>query len=539
MIGILSACVPADKIIDILDSVSIASSNKNRSYARAGDTVAVSFRSNEAIRKVTVTINGKPAVVTDLYGRILKPPARITAVDDTQSIIYEQSAVVIDYYGRILKVTEPTRTTEEDDTESIITNQTVIFDQIKLLWMATRTMEEDDTEGEVTFTIDFEDLEGNAYTQRATIRQTVTFDKTPPTITGEATTDANEERWYFSNVTVRFKANDRLSGIADMTFDVPTFTGRPPTMDVAITTEGENQSVTGIATDKAGNTASDTVTGINIKKLIIVAVMDGAAYEEKIFSTCEDAMGAEDLDVDSSTSYAELPSFGVNKMANAMAKINDLTSTMVYTHKGFGANRSDVRLLLVGKSLGGAKFYRILYARAKELDEFYKVGVVLVDSHCVGPADEGDCCKWNGPRWPFRADYVYFTHRKADGDCDDCGDDCGDDCFNLGWLDRWNDYFNSQSEQGESDSRLRIFNIYSRRLYDGKITSILGYSFRDAYMNLHAVDWDGYSYDNVTYTNGVVHNLKTGDPEAVTHWNIAYCRETSNLIREAIRYIRQ
>ncbi len=53
-------------------------------------------------------------------------------------------------------------------------------------------------------------------------------------------------------MTVSFTANDALSGVASVTDPV------------TVSTEGTNKSVTGTATDKAGNSASATVSGINI-----------------------------------------------------------------------------------------------------------------------------------------------------------------------------------------------------------------------------------------------------------------------------------
>lgn len=79
-------------------------------------------------------------------------------------------------------------------------------------------------------------------------------DATPPTITGSATTVPNENGWYNSDVTVHFEASDDESGIESVT------------EDVILSGEGIGQSVTGTATDKAGNSASFTVGGINIDK---------------------------------------------------------------------------------------------------------------------------------------------------------------------------------------------------------------------------------------------------------------------------------
>jgi len=84
--------------------------------------------------------------------------------------------------------------------------------------------------------------------------QTIKIDKTPPSITGAPTNPANVYGWHNANVTVHFSASDTFSGIATVT------------SDMQFTSEGSNQSATGIAKDMAGNTASFTVNGINIDK---------------------------------------------------------------------------------------------------------------------------------------------------------------------------------------------------------------------------------------------------------------------------------
>jgi hypothetical protein len=84
--------------------------------------------------------------------------------------------------------------------------------------------------------------------------QEINIDKTPPSISGAATSSPNTNGWYKDNVVIHFTAADDGSGIETVT------------SDQTITTEGANQSVTGEASDKAGNTASTTVSGINIDK---------------------------------------------------------------------------------------------------------------------------------------------------------------------------------------------------------------------------------------------------------------------------------
>lgn len=93
------------------------------------------------------------------------------------------------------------------------------------------------------------DNAGNTATDSAL----VSIDKTAPTISGSTDRAANLNSWYKNDVTVSFAAADALSGVASKTAD--------KTLG-----EGSNQSVTGTATDAAGNAASATVSGINIDK---------------------------------------------------------------------------------------------------------------------------------------------------------------------------------------------------------------------------------------------------------------------------------
>jgi hypothetical protein len=97
------------------------------------------------------------------------------------------------------------------------------------------------------------DLAGN--TASATVGD-INIDKTAPTITGSRTPEANANGWNNTDVTVSFACADTLSGLAAGACPVPT----------TLTGEGANQSVSGSVMDKAGNTASVTVGGINIDK---------------------------------------------------------------------------------------------------------------------------------------------------------------------------------------------------------------------------------------------------------------------------------
>lgn len=94
----------------------------------------------------------------------------------------------------------------------------------------------------------------NAGNSEATKSVQAKLDKTPPKITYTGRTAANPGGWNNSDVTVNWTCADALSG--------------PMAASVSwtITTEGANQTATGTCTDNAGNSASDTQSGINIDK---------------------------------------------------------------------------------------------------------------------------------------------------------------------------------------------------------------------------------------------------------------------------------
>jgi RHS repeat-associated protein len=82
----------------------------------------------------------------------------------------------------------------------------------------------------------------------STITPTLTVDTTPPTITATASPAANGAGWNNGDVTVTFTCSDSGSGIA--TCQAP----------ITISTEGASQTVSGTATDKAGNSATASLT---------------------------------------------------------------------------------------------------------------------------------------------------------------------------------------------------------------------------------------------------------------------------------------
>ena len=93
------------------------------------------------------------------------------------------------------------------------------------------------------------DNAGNSATNTAV----VSIDKTPPTIQASVDRPANAAGWYDDDVVVTFACSDALSGIA--------VCSAKKTLG-----EGAGQSASGTAKDKAGNTATDSVSGINVDK---------------------------------------------------------------------------------------------------------------------------------------------------------------------------------------------------------------------------------------------------------------------------------
>ena len=106
--------------------------------------------------------------------------------------------------------------------------------------------------GEGTHTVDFwsTDNAGNEETPHQS--KSVKIDTTVPSISGTATISANGNGWYKTAVTIHWTCSDALSGIATCP------------IDQVISGEGANQTVTGTATDNAGNSTTVDSSPVNI-----------------------------------------------------------------------------------------------------------------------------------------------------------------------------------------------------------------------------------------------------------------------------------
>ncbi|MEV4706345.1 Neogenin [Actinoplanes sp. NPDC049316] len=98
----------------------------------------------------------------------------------------------------------------------------------------------------------------------ATTSVTVNVDQAAPAITATLVDAPNADGWFNSAPTVHFTCTDEGSGIADCP------------ADVTVTTNGAAQAVSGTATDKAGNTATASVTvNVDLVSPELTATVDG------------------------------------------------------------------------------------------------------------------------------------------------------------------------------------------------------------------------------------------------------------------------
>ena len=158
---------------------------------------------------------------------------------------------------------------------------------------------------------------------------------------------------------------------------------------------------------------------------------------------------------------------GTSSLSTAKSKIESGVSS-------YGLPKSSLSVLVIGKSLGGAKTYKFANDQAGLLDDFYRSAVVTVDAHEPGaPGDEGRCNYWY--------DYVRFR-------CDSSG---WNDHYDLAWRSVWNDRANA--------GRLEFFNVYQRNEWPR------GYRFSDALgMNTRATSGDHWSIANSTYSRSAI-----------------------------------
>lgn len=100
----------------------------------------------------------------------------------------------------------------------------------------------------------------NAGNTQTNVVSGINIDKSAPTIGHSLNPSSpNANGWYNTDVVVSFACDDALSGVVTCLVDGGV-------VNTTTLGEGADQSVSGTATDAAGNTATDAATGINIDK---------------------------------------------------------------------------------------------------------------------------------------------------------------------------------------------------------------------------------------------------------------------------------
>ena len=102
----------------------------------------------------------------------------------------------------------------------------------------------------------------------------VWIDKTPPTISGEANKSPNLYGWYKADVTATFNYFDGPSG-PNPELPVSGIDELNTTRTVVLSTEGADQTITGKATDKAGNIKYRFLIGFSLDKTAPTVIYTG------------------------------------------------------------------------------------------------------------------------------------------------------------------------------------------------------------------------------------------------------------------------
>jgi|GEM_PF-5904826 len=219
-------------------------------------------------------------------------------------------------------------------------------------------------------------------------------------------------------------------------------------------------------------------------KLIFLCV-DGSSSHGDIKTALLEACTRRNVPCDSGTlAYSKSAAVPITKYMERIKKL-------VVSN---GGHQDALALFIVGKSLGGAKMYRLLHDKAEYLKQFAKVAVELVDPHePLAPGNSGEPDRWY--------DYVHFS----------------DDKSNLTW---WNEQWGAAADQSLKSSRMRFFSIHQRNGWPK------GYSMKDA-------------YNYVCLTDKKVIRGSTGRQEEADHWNIAWCDKTVEQMVAAIDFLQE
>lgn len=204
----------------------------------------------------------------------------------------------------------------------------------------------------------------------------------------------------------------------------------------------------------------------------IVLCVDGFSNSYKIFEALDSAIAK------SGKSPAELDGVTIKRQEYSIwhADCSDYVDTIRRIANSSSLPLAEQNLVLIGKSLGGARTFKMINSYASYFKKFKRVAVVLVDAHePFIPGAYGRANRWY--------DYVIFA--------------------GSGGI--YNYDLKMTATLSSYGSKLRIFNIYQRE------DLIRGYAFTAAYKNI---------------------NLTSN----ISHFNIPGKAETINCIYEALNW---
>jgi len=282
-----NSSVVLDKTVPILSSVSIISNNANTIKAKVGDTVTLSFTSNEGLLTPVVTISGQTANVTSISGTSWKASyamrstdtegnipfniafkdsssndgIAVTSVTNNSSVLFDRTLPQLTSVSILSNNSVSTSKAAIGDvvTLSFTSNEVILTPVVNISgqaasvtlvsgnnWRATYTMRATDVEGSIAFTIAFKDATSNdGNTVSATTNNSsVIFDRTGPQLTTVSIASNNSvfkgNAIAGDQVTVSFQANEPID---------------PPVVTIA----GKNATVTNTSGDKINWIANYTM----------------------------------------------------------------------------------------------------------------------------------------------------------------------------------------------------------------------------------------------------------------------------------------
>ncbi|MCW3005154.1 MAG: hypothetical protein JWQ20_4452, partial [Conexibacter sp.] len=251
-----SSSVKHDKTVPLLSSVTIASNNAVTTRAKAGDVVTVVFVSSETLRAPFVRIHGQTVTATNTSGNTWSAPYTMTSGDANGTVTLSigfsdvagnagvsvttttnNSSVVFDKTAPTLSpvtiasngISTSRAKTGNTVTINFTSGETINIPVITIAghtvtanntsannWTASYTMVSGDVAGNISFSISFSDLSGNAGTTVTTTTNSssVTFDETAPSLTAVSILSDNANTAFArtgNTVTINFTAGETIS----------------------------------------------------------------------------------------------------------------------------------------------------------------------------------------------------------------------------------------------------------------------------------------------------------------------------------------